>query len=347
MDFDIVIATRNRQAALKLSLPLMLGQNRLPARLIIVDSSDDHEKTRAVVEAALTSAARRADVRIYASPPGTSLQRNKGLEHVASPVAFFPDDDALWFPGVTEAIMRIYERDGRGLIGGVRAEESFTSPVALSGRNNGGPYKMALRDKLQLRIGRIQYRLEKRYFPDPLFVEAENRHEKLDKPDWLEEENAFLCGPMFGFSMTFRTDVIKEADFDESLGRYALFEDLDASLAVLDRRAALVCARNARVFHFRAPESRVNGKEWGVMHVLNRTYVLCKHSPPGSNARRLHSRFNYYKLARYALQAHGSYGRERLRGAWRAMLLAPRLLDSSKEELAPRYVQLRRQCLER
>lgn len=344
MDFDIVIATRNRHAALGLSLPLMLEQHRLPKRVIIVDSSDDQDETRAVVEAGVESALGRTSVEFYTSPPGTSLQRNTGLQHVASPVVFFPDDDSLWFPGVTEAVMRIYERDGEGLIGGVRAEESFTPPSGLPDGNGGEPYRMAFRDRLQLRIGLMQYRLEKRYFPDPLFAEGNSRYRDLPAPDWLAEENAVLCGPMFGFSMSFRTAVIKETGFDEILGRYALFEDLDASLAVLERRT-LVCAGNARVFHFRAPESRVNGREWGMMHILNRMYVLRKHSPPGSYARRLHARFTYYKLARYLLQAHTHYGRERLRGAWRAALCAPQLLASPREELEQRYVRLRQACL--
>lgn len=344
MEFDIVIATRNRQAALQSSLPLMLTQTRLPSRLIIVDSSDDAASTRQVVGAACKQASTKVDVKICRSDPGTALQRNMGLRHVASPVVFFPDDDSLWFPGVTEAVMRVYERDGNGLIGGVRAEESFTPPVDLAGSNGNRPYEMSPRDRLQLRIGRLQYRLEKRYFPDPFFVEAESRYETLARPDWLEDEGVFLCGPMFGFSMSFRTTVIQETGFDEMLGRYALFEDLDASLAVLERRV-LACARNARVFHFRSPESRVNGREWGVMHILNRTYVLCKHSPPGSDARRLHRRFTYYKLARYLAQPTGRYGRLRLAGAWRATLCAPQLLASSRDELPEQYVRLRQACL--
>ena len=56
VDFDIVIATMNRQDALLLSLPLMLTQERLPSRLIVVDASDDHQRTKRVVEEAVEAA---------------------------------------------------------------------------------------------------------------------------------------------------------------------------------------------------------------------------------------------------------------------------------------------------
>ena len=42
LDHSIVIATCNRPAALRLSIPRMLKQSRPPTQLIVIDSSDDH-----------------------------------------------------------------------------------------------------------------------------------------------------------------------------------------------------------------------------------------------------------------------------------------------------------------
>ena len=50
LEFDIVLATRNRQQVLQLSIPPMLAQDRLPRRFIVVDSSDEHSAARRVVE---------------------------------------------------------------------------------------------------------------------------------------------------------------------------------------------------------------------------------------------------------------------------------------------------------
>ncbi len=71
---------------------------------------------------------------VIESAAGSSTQRNAGLARVASPVVFFPDDDALWFPGFSSAVMRIYERDTDGLIGGVGGDESPFPPTRRARR---------------------------------------------------------------------------------------------------------------------------------------------------------------------------------------------------------------------
>ena len=92
----------------------------------------------------------------------------------------------------------------------------------------------------------------------------------------------------------------------------------------------IICANNAKVFHYRNPEKRVEGPEFGIMHILNRAYVVCKNSEPGSLERRLLRRFIYYKLFRYVLQIHTKYGRQRLQGAWFASKYAMKLSKSQR-----------------
>jgi hypothetical protein len=49
MQYDCVIATKNRLNALRMSIPLILKQDVLPARLIVVDASDDHDAVKTEV----------------------------------------------------------------------------------------------------------------------------------------------------------------------------------------------------------------------------------------------------------------------------------------------------------
>jgi hypothetical protein len=49
VSYDCVIATRNRLSALRMSIPLILKQDALPQRLIIVDASKDHDSVRTEV----------------------------------------------------------------------------------------------------------------------------------------------------------------------------------------------------------------------------------------------------------------------------------------------------------
>ncbi len=346
MDFDIVIATRNRQKALPLSVSLMLSQHRLPGRLIIVDASDDPGSVKQSLEGCIERSRARVDLDFLHSAPGTSHQRNLGLKRVSAPVVLLPDDDALWYPGLADAVMRIYERDTDGLIGGVGAIEEGRPPPGVF--DGGRPeYRMSVRDRLKGSIGRLVDALEAACFPDPLYLEGSDRARLRPVPGWLPEEDALPGNNLEGFRMSFRTQLILERGFDEALGRYALFEDHDACLHVLEHHA-LVNATDARVCHYRSPEQRVGGLEWGVMHVLNRAYIVLKHSPPGSRARRYLRRFCRFKLARLAVQAGTSYGVERVRGAARGMRLLGALegADGSPERLRDAFVAARARCLE-
>ncbi len=161
-------------------------------------------------------------------------------------------------------------------------------------------------------------------------------------PPWLREEDAELCGPVSGYRMSFRTNVIRRlGGFDETLGRYALFEDSDASIGSLKENIN-VCAKRAKIFHYRDPGIRTSGAEFGMMAILNRVYVVSKHSARGSVARQKMKRYLYYKTFRYLLQAHSRYGRKRLQGAIYALLKANQLLDAPREKLAARYLEIRR-----
>ncbi len=321
----------------------MLKQDRLPGQLIIVDASDDHAEIKTTVERIVAQARCRPELQVIRSEAGSAHQRNVGLAAVACPVVFFPDDDALWFPHVAERVMRIYEQDDAGIVGGVGPVESSLPPpgVFQAGSVSNG---MELRDKLQLSVGRVLDSFEYRFFPDPLFIEGAARYEGKRLTAWIGDSESKPANVFAGFRMSFRTALIRRTGFDSTLGRYALFEDYDACLGILKDRV-LVDALTARVFHYRMPEKRVNGVEWGVIQVLNRAYVVCKHSPPGSAARRRLLAFSCYKLARYLAQAQTPYGRQRVKGVVKALLLIRECCAASPGKLQERYLDLRARCL--
>jgi hypothetical protein len=137
--YTIVIATRNRPAALRLSIPRMLTQSRLPSQLIVN------------------------------SERGLTRQRNIGMKHVTKPVVFFPEDDSIWFPDTAEAQMVVYESDHEEKIAAVCAAESPIPPPDW--QINAGPsYKMRSSHRIQQRFGAIRTRLETKFIPDPAKV---------------------------------------------------------------------------------------------------------------------------------------------------------------------------------
>lgn len=346
MEFDIVIITRNRKSLLPISIPLMLSQNRLPSRLIVVDSSDNHSEVRCIVEQIVCRINKDIKLEIIYSKPGTSYQRNIGLKYAKSPVVFFPDDDSLWYPGVSESTLQIYEKDKDFLIGAVSATPTnIPPPGIIDGRK--AIYRLELRDRLAPFLQPIFSQIEK-FVPDPLLNLkgglVQGRERKL--PVWLDEEDAKLLGFLTGFLMSFRTDLIRRVGFDELMGRYALFEDREASYGIL-KNHLIVSAKKAMVFHYRHPEKRLAGQEFGMMHILNRAYAVCKHSPPDSLERRMLKKFLYYKLVRYLFQAYTHYGRMRFKGACMALSKISQLLCAPQQEAPQQYKKLRSQCLAR
>jgi len=335
MEYDIVLITRNRPDVLRISIPLMLAQSRVPRNFIVVDASDDHESVRQVIENLWT---RETPPRlsILHDEPGTSRQRNVGLRCVSSPVVIFPDDDSLWFPGTAEAMMRIYERDGDRTIGAVCAAEAPQPPWEKSFSQ---PYRLAGTEKLKrlyLKYLRSRMLLA---FPDPLYFHCD----AVRAPEWLAEEKAVVQGPMAGFRMSFRADLIKEIGFDESLGRYALSEDIEASLAIL-KTHLIVRAENARVYHYSYPSKRIKGKGMGMMQMLNRAYIVCKYNGPEAPARKFLWRFLIFRLIGYLSQFFNHYGRDKFRGSLRALRYVNRIRNAAPAELQATYRRLRDEC---
>lgn len=353
MRYSCVVVTRNRPDALRLSLPALLAQTRAPLEIFVVDSSDDKDATRAILDALRPG----TDVPLthVESPAGMTVQRNIGLGLISGEVVLFPDDDSLLYPDAMAQIMRVYERDAEGLIGGVCAAEAHepheSAGLRAAGSGEGAPKSYARKrsDALALRILPWRRRLEARFLPDPFLTLADQKYARLAKPGWLAEERAILVPYMTGFRMSYRTEVIRGLRFDEGLGRYALFEDIDASLRVLDSHV-LAAASDAWIYHHKAPERRDAGQAMGAMHILNRAYVLAKDRLPEAAAwARVCAearRYARYKTWLYRLRAKPGFARDRLRGAERATAGQEEIFAAPPERLAATYAAVKARCLQ-
>ncbi|MCY2954901.1 MAG: glycosyltransferase [Planctomycetota bacterium] len=339
IEYDLVIATRNRPQALALSVPLLVQQSVLPKRLIIADSSDDPAPARRVVEESCAGA--KIELLFLRCDRGLTRQRNAGLQHVQSPVVLFPDDDALAFPGVAEAILKVYDLDTAGDIGGVCSAWAHELPSGVVEKLT---YVMPRSDRLKLAISRCRHLIENRLFPNPFIVHGRAQWHVRPVPTWLSREDVVQVEWMTGLCMSFRTELIRRLRFDETLEGYGLFEDVEASFKI-SHNHLIVGANNARLFHYRMPGRRGSGAEMGATQILNRAYVTCRHAPPGSRARRAVMRYAWYKLLLYALQSHSSFGRDRIRGAWRGLKASRKLLQASPDSLPDLYTELLRQAI--
>jgi len=339
MDYDVVIATKNRPEALRLSIPLILGQEHPPKKLIIVDASDEHQLIRRAVKKVVGACP--VELVILNSQPNLARQRNIGLKYVEAPVVMFPDDDSLWFPGYAEAIMHVYERDAHGDIGGVggvgvKEMPSESSPIIDKS------YNVHKYDRFARQIDRFHNKMEEVICPNPFVVHGQKCWSMRLMPDWLGEENAVPVEYIVGYRMSFRTDAIRKSGFDEDMGYHigwAVYEDVDACFSVMRDKLCIV-AHDAKVYHHKFPSKRAGGFKLGFFHIFNQVYVISKYAQPGSAACNALKRYATNKLLQYAFGICSKFGRQRMRGARLALKYMRELLEAPQGELRQRYLEL-------
>ncbi len=334
MDYDVVIATRNRPDALRLSIPLILGQSRPPARVVVVDSSDDHGTVKDAVHAATENSP--ISIKLLHGAAGSSHQRNEGLTHCTSAVVCFPDDDSLWHTGVAEAIIRAYETDDN--VVAVCGAESTTPPSGVLDTNTSS-YSMTGKDRLKQRFAHSRAKIERALVPDPFLLFGRSLQQTHTAPTWLTKQNAVLVEWMTGFRMSFRRDVIERNRFCEALGRYALFEDVEASFAAWND-GLVVGARDAQIYHHKAPGSRAAAKRLGAAQLLNRAYIIARHAEQPAEWTGRVTRYARYKALQYKLGGGG----ERLIGAQRAVREIPVIMSAPQQERDTIYRQAFERC---
>lgn len=339
--FDVIIATRNRPEALELSIPLILSQSRLPRKLIVIDSSDDHTPVADVVRR--TTQAWDGEVIVEHSDKGLPLQRNRGLTHATADIVLFPDDDSLFHPGVSDAIMAVYEGDHDKKIAGVCAAETLSPPEGVLETSQ---YEMSQLHQREATTRRLRNKLEKKFSQlNPLLLMGQilrGRH--LPKMDPLPS-NQSAVEYMTGFRMSFRREVIAATGFDETLPGYALLEDIDASLTAA-RSGLLVGALDAKIFHYRFPGGRGDMFAWGFFSVFNRSYVVQKHLNSGhfsveecNEVRRQLRWFIRLKRLQSLFSARKAGGRDEWRGATTAAREAQVFHGNAPETFSQAYTQ--------
>ncbi|WP_136443973.1 glycosyltransferase family 2 protein [Pacificoceanicola onchidii] len=345
LSFDVVIATRNRPDALALTIPLLLSQSRVPEKLIVIDSSDDHAPVAQVV--AETTAGHDVEVICEHSEKGLTRQRNRGLTHVSAEIVFLPDDDTLFFPGTSAAILEVYERDTEKKVAAVNPRISLVPPP---GSLDEAAYAMsdahtaeAKTVKWRTRIGRM--------LPDinPRMVIGKALVARAPDLPWMAEIDAVHVEWMTGFRMTFRTQAIKAVGFEPVFGGYSLFEDTDASWAVTDH-GCVVGAHKGKVYHHRFPGGRADRYGLGAMGLANLAYLMAKHVTDrglsaAERAEAIRKTKSYTRLRilnAWLRSLKGDKGAaEDLRGMRAARPAIDRLFDAPREALAQTYLDIK------
>jgi glycosyltransferase involved in cell wall biosynthesis len=338
LDYAIVVATRNRIEALRASVPLFLGQSRPPARIVVVDRSDDHAAVAEYLSDLVRGGAIPVEV-IHGDRANLPHQRNLGLARVAEPVVLLPDDDSLWFADTAAKIMAVYDRDPGGLIGGVAGIGIAVSPLA----GDRAP-ENARRFMRRPGIERWRNRIEERFVPQPFNLYARLRIAAL-RPEAAAAglDDLRLVETISGWRMSYRTEIARSLGYDATLGSrvgYAQHEDKDMSLRVQQAGHLLAAAPGARVFHNVHPGKRAGGFAYGFCWLFNYAYICRKvfgDAPPGRVPVR---RYIGYKAFLYRLRRGNEYDRDVARGGAAALAEFDRLWQAPDDRLADTYGEI-------
>ena len=334
MSYDCIIATRNRLDALRMSIPLILKQNVLPERLIIVDASDDHDFIR--IEACeISERLRFKDTTVVKSDvSNTARQRNIGLQFAQAPVVMFPDDDSMWHDGFAANVLKIYESDARRQVGGVTGVAVLAPPPEL-----GQPaYKKNAFVSAKGAVQPYRNHIENRLFPHPFYlIAAATWTDNIDVVDGTNSKRVYY---ITGFRMSFRTDAVRQVGFDETLGYgagYAYHEDLDVSLRLARQGYALVSSQDAKLCHYSFPGRRGKGYNYGFCAIANCVYICRKTIGRDTQIYPILERYLKYKLSLYATRLYSNHNREVFRGALEAWRNRSTLLDAEVAGLSDAY----------
>lgn len=250
---DIVICTKNRSEDLKKAIDSILAQTVLPDEVIITDASDDN-RTQKLIEDYSYRHARPVFKYIKSPISSSTYQRNLGIKAAKHDITFFFDDDVVLERNYLAETIHAYNEnpDIAGVSGFI-----INFPVY----------------HFFLNIFRIIFLLPYYSKKGPNILQASGF------PRVSTENNGIRPTQfMEGGSCSYRRKILDQFKFDESLSRYALFEDIDLSYRV-SRKKQLLRVAASRLNHFSSPINRINSQKYREKLIFNHFYLFKKNFP--------------------------------------------------------------------
>jgi len=114
---SVIVITMDRPKEVLRCINSVISQTRLPQEIIVVDAS----KQTKYLKEEVTKLLKNLPIKFYYlhTAPSTSAQRNLGAQTANTDVIFFVDDDVILDPHHNDEIMKVYETNPKGTIGGV------------------------------------------------------------------------------------------------------------------------------------------------------------------------------------------------------------------------------------
>lgn len=252
LSLSVLIPTKNRPADLLTCLRSVVTQEPRPDEIVVVDQSANASVSD------VTGVVEPHGIRLrYAHAPdllGLTHARNRAVDLSSGDVVLFLDDDVELAPGYIREIMRVFEADPKGRVGGA------------------GGLIVNLPDSLS----RVQWIRSGLFYRGPFSVERDTLAFHLH-PGTRPRRAMRL----HGCDLALRRDVFRHVRFDEGYSGYSFGEDRDFSVRV-SRRFELWWVPAARLIHKQTPASRLRRAQFSELRVLSwlRFYRQCVDKTP-------------------------------------------------------------------
>ncbi|MGC6507121.1 MAG: glycosyltransferase family 2 protein [Myxococcota bacterium] len=252
---SVIIPTLNRFDDLKAFTPTLVRQTVKPQELVIVDAG-----TLDTIEPMLRSELKGSgiDLVYIRAEPGTSSQRNKGINAAKGDFFFFFDDDVLLEPDYIEKSMDCFDNDPQNPLplGGVMGTFKEFPKVSR--------YKTIYKHLFQITH-------ETDALP-PIILPSGAARWAIDPPNIIQIP---VCG---GGRVVFRKECFEDEQWDSFLPGYTASEDVELSYRI-SKRWSLVQTPYARLHHKHSPVSRTTFDDRTARLLYARFYFFRKHMP--------------------------------------------------------------------
>ena len=269
---SIIIPTYNRISALSECIESILYQTRFPDELLIIDDGN-------ISELPYKQEIEKAGIKyIYykKKTPGLTESRNKGIELATGKIILFLDDDVVLYRDYIEEILKIYESDMQGLIGGAGGWPVNAPPLRWWEYLQNIYYIIFLNKGLK----------EGRVLPSGFCTELAVTEFRLKNMTEVE----FLGGA----ASSYRKKIFDEFSFTARYREFAFGEDKDFSHRV-SMKYKLIVNPDAKLIHYMSKEMRPDKKKTGYKFVIGKYLLFRNYKKTGWWS----YCFFYYALAGY------------------------------------------------
>jgi GT2 family glycosyltransferase len=252
---SIVIPTKNRKDDLQELLQSILKQTVLPKEIIIVDDSED-ESTKDLIENTRKYFTRKGIPLNYLRgnkhSKSISAARNIGARASSGDVICFLDDDVILDKNYLKENLRVYDlyEDAKGVQGYI---------------SNWRPYSM-----LGNAISKVCFNFPRNFF-------EKDKCRAFPFSYSYPPTRVIECEWLVGANSSYKKEILKEFEFDESLKGYSMCEDIDLSYRICKKyEKSLYLSPYAKIIHKQSLAARTSGKKFVIILMSYPTYFFYK-----------------------------------------------------------------------